>query len=154
MALNKLPVPVSVLTDSYKNGHAFQYPSGEDGIVKEMVAYGECRGPFNKDEKDQRIVFYGIRYIVENFVAVKWTMEDVENMVHFLSTHNAGNTPYPFPRLLFEKFVKENNGYFPVIIESLPEGSVIYPHIPVYQITALGEYASLVTFLETILTMI
>jgi nicotinamide phosphoribosyltransferase len=154
MVLKGLPIPISVLTDSYKNSHGFQYPSGDDGTVTEMVAYGEFRGSFNKDEKDQRIVFYGIRYAIENFVSVQWTMEDVENMANFLSTHNAGNTPYPFPKHLFEKFVKENNGYFPVIIESLPEGSVIYPHIPIYQISALGEYAPLVTFLETIMTQI
>ena len=50
--------------------------------------------------------------------------------------------------------MKEHNGYFPVKIESLAEGSVIYPHVPVYQITAKGKYSRLVTYLETLLTMI
>ena len=53
-----------------------------------------------------------------------------------------------------KKFVKENNGYFPVKIEALPEGTVCYPHVPVYQITAEGDYSRLVTFLETIMTMV
>lgn len=52
------------------------------------------------------------------------------------------------------KFIKENDGYFPVKIESLPEGSVVYPHVPVYVITAEKEYSKLVTYLETILTMV
>jgi hypothetical protein len=61
-------------------------------------------------------------------------------------THNAGGTPYKFPKDLFVKFVtvrtslskfeihtifvtspherfQENNGYFPVVIETLPEVS-------------------------------
>ena len=41
-----------------------------------------------------------------------------------------------------------------MVIKSLPEGSVIYPHVPVFQITAEKEYARLVTYLETLLTMV
>src|SRR4051812_28248640 len=44
---------------------------------------------------------------------------------------------------LFLKFVRENNGYFPVRIEALPEGTVANVHVPVYQIFAEGEYARL-----------
>lgn len=84
----------------------------------------------------------------------KWTIEDLKKSEEFLSTHNAGYEPFPFPKDLFLKFIKENNGFFPVKIEALPEGSVIYPHVPVYVITAEKEYAKLVTYLETILTMI
>ncbi|KIY93199.1 nicotinate phosphoribosyltransferase [Monoraphidium neglectum] len=53
-------------------------------------------------------------------------------------------TRYPFPRDLFAKFVTENDGYFPVKIQALPEGSAI---------TSEDEYAPLCTFLETLLTM-
>jgi nicotinamide phosphoribosyltransferase len=151
-----LPLSMAILTDSYKAGHAFQYPPG----ITSMVAYGECRGPLsetklikgNEGSPDKRIVFYGIRYIVENYIARPWTAWDVEIAAHFYSTHNSANTAYPFPKELFMKFVKENNGYLPVVIESLSEGSVIYPHVPVYQITTEFEYCPLITFLETILT--
>lgn len=50
--------------------------------------------------------------------------------------------------------MKENNGYFPVKIEALPEGTCASVHVPVYQITAEGIYARLITFLETLLTMV
>jgi nicotinic acid phosphoribosyltransferase len=119
-----------------------------------MVAYGEFRTPFEKDKEDERMVFYGIRYIVETYLSRKWTPWDVEAADKFFSTHNAGYQRLPFPKELFLKFIRENDGYFPVTIEALPEGSVIYPHVPVYQITATGEYSRLVTFLETILTMV
>lgn len=55
---------------------------------------------------------------------------------------------------MFRKFVDENNGYFPLTVLSLPEGSVIQPHTPVYIIRAEGEYATLVTFMETLLTKV
>ncbi|KAJ1938394.1 hypothetical protein FBU59_004454 [Linderina macrospora] len=35
----------------------------------------------------------------------------------------------------------------------MPEGSVVYPHIPVYQITARHPYTPLITYLETVLLM-
>jgi nicotinamide phosphoribosyltransferase len=119
-----------------------------------MSAYGEFRCGYDKDAADQRIVFYGIRYIIENYIAKRFTVEEVEQADLFFQTHNAGATAYPFPKDLFLKFVRENDGYFPVTIKALPEGSVIYPHVPVYEITAEKEYAKLVTYLETILTMI
>lgn len=144
-----LTVPVSVLTDSYKASHFLMYPEAEL-----MVAYGEFRGPFQKCQDDHRLIFYGMRYIIENFVNVRWTLEDVDKADQFYRTHNAGFQPYPFPRDLFLEFVRENDGYFPVRIEALPEGTVLTPHVPVYQIFAYKQYARLVTFLETILTQV
>lgn len=141
-------LPIAILTDSYKAGHSFQYPDAQ-----EMVAYGEFRKSYPGID-DERIVYYGIRYIVENYFNKRWTVEDVEQADLFYKTHNVLNTPYPFPKDLFLKFVKENYGYFPVTLESLPEGSVVYPHVPVYQITARGEYSRLVTFMETLLTQV
>lgn len=143
------PVPVSILTDSYKASHYLMYPA-----AKLMVAYGEFRSPFAKDPEDSRFVFYGMRYIIDNYVAVQWTEQDVEMADMFYSTHNAGFKPFPFPKDLFLKFVRENNGYFPVRIEALPEGTVANVHVPVFQIWAKEEFSRLITFLETILTQV
>ncbi|PVV00445.1 hypothetical protein BB560_005171 [Smittium megazygosporum] len=142
-------LPLPVLTDAYKLTHYSLYPE-----ASELSAYAEFRASFNKDEDDHRIVFHGIRYIIENYVSKRWTTDDLDKLRLFASTFNVGNTPYPFPLDLFEKFIAENDGYFPVKIEALPEGSVVYPHVPVLQIVAKDEYSSLVTFLETVLTMV
>jgi nicotinamide phosphoribosyltransferase len=42
------------------------------------MKYGEFRVGYQKDKEDTRIVAYGIRYIIENYIAKRWTMEDVE----------------------------------------------------------------------------
>lgn len=65
-----------------------------------------------------------------------------------------GFTAFPFPKDLFLKFVRENNGYFPVRLEALPEGTAIHARVPVYQITSEGAYAPLCTFLESLLTQV
>lgn len=147
-------IPLSVLTDSYKAGHFLMYPD-----CQKMVAYGEFRSPYplqlkTEKDKDTRFVFYGMRYMLENYIAVPWTEDDVNKADLFYKTHNAGFSQYPYPKDLFMKFVKENKGYFPVKIEALPEGTVANVHVPVYQITAEKEYARLITFLETILTQV
>jgi len=90
-----LDIPMAVMTDSYKATHFMMYPD-----CKHMVAYGEFRAPFNNDKEESRFVSYGIRYIVETFLNRKWTMEEVEKADLFYKTHNAGYTPFPFPKNL------------------------------------------------------
>ena len=134
--------------DSYKAGHSVQYPE-----AKKMVAYGEFRKAFPGVD-DERIVFYGINYIVDKYLNRRWTREELDQAERFYNQHNAGLTPYPFPRDLFESFIEDNGGYFPIKLQALQDGSVIKPHVPVYQITAEGKYSRLVTFLETVLTQV
>jgi nicotinic acid phosphoribosyltransferase len=142
-------IPLPVLTDTYKISHPFQYPDS-----KKMVAYSELRCGYNKDKEDTRILFYGIGYILEHYVNKKWSMDDIEKSEQFFAGHNAAFSSFEWPKDLFLKIVKKHNGYFPVTIEALPDGSVIYPHTPVVVISAENEFSRLVTFLETILTML
>ncbi|KAJ2517617.1 hypothetical protein GGI11_003105, partial [Coemansia sp. RSA 2049] len=141
-------LPLPLLTDTYKACHFALYPE-----MREATAYAEFRSAYDKDENDQRIVFYGIRYVLEQYISRQWTQRDVDLAEAFFATYNAEFKAYPFPRALFNKFVEENNGYFPVRIDSMAEGSVVYPHTPVLQITARDEYAPLITYLETVLLM-
>ena len=50
--------------------------------------YGEFRKGFQltsgkHDEEDKRLIFFGIRYIVETFLNKRWTQQDVENADKF-----------------------------------------------------------------------
>ena len=136
-----------MLADSYKASHFLQYPPS-----RLAVAYGEFRTSYSGDPDDHRFVFYGLRYVIEEVLSVQWTVEDIDSAERFFSTHSAGNGPFAFPRDLFLSFISDHQGYFPVRIEALPEGTVAHPHIPVFQIYARHQYARLVTFLETLLT--
>ncbi|KAJ1898163.1 hypothetical protein LPJ66_002928 [Kickxella alabastrina] len=141
-------LPLPLLTDSYKTSHAALFPAAQ-----KAVAYAEFRHGFGNDSSDERMVFYGLQYIVDQYINRQWTAEDVEMSSHFFSTHNTGHTAFPFPKELFLKFISENNGHFPVRIEAMAEGSVVYPHTVVMQITAEREYSGLVTYLESVLLM-
>ncbi|KAI7836200.1 hypothetical protein COHA_009926 [Chlorella ohadii] len=149
-------LPISILTDSYKPTHYLQYPP-----CTKMVAYGELRQGFDNDPADTRQVFYGLRYILENYVYRRWTLQDVEQADAFFAGHRAPDfSAFPYPRDLFLKFIAENDGrrtagaiaaagasYASL---SLPAS----PLIPALQITAEGPYAPLCTYLETLLTQV
>lgn len=75
---------------------------------KKMVAYGEFRAPYEGDKSDTRFIYYGIQYLLDNFINVRWTEQDVERADLFYKTHNAGFTPYPYPKVLVHLFSANN----------------------------------------------
>lgn len=146
-------IPLGLLTDSYKASHPHMYP-----YAYKMVAYGEMRSSLNivnnKDYPvDQRIIFYGIDYIIKNYISKPITQKSIDDMVSFYKTHCVGGS-YDIPD--FSSFLK--SGHIPVKIYALPEGTVILPHTPVYRIEAYSkdnaECVKLITFFETLLTQV
>ncbi|KAJ2011158.1 hypothetical protein IWW57_006708, partial [Coemansia sp. S610] len=83
-------LPLPLLTDSYKASHFALYPPAQ-----EATAYCEFRHGFDKDTEDERMVFCGLRYIIEQYVARQWTLQDVDMAEAFFRTHNFGFTEYP-----------------------------------------------------------
>ncbi|KAJ9526609.1 hypothetical protein QJQ45_017620 [Haematococcus lacustris] len=118
---------------AYQHHYCSQF--SQSILATAHAQYGEFRVGYAKDDKDTRMVAYGIRYLIENYIAKQWTMQDIDNADTFYRTHMAPlYTEFPFPRSIFEQFVKENNGWFPVKIQALPEGTVTHCRVPVYQV--------------------
>jgi len=151
--------PMTVMTDSYKTTHFLMYEEAE-----EMRAYGECREKFDKID-DNRIVVYGTKYYIENFISRPLSTSDISAARTFLQNHILGprvekqqyfNAAAPLAKTEQMNYLDLllKHGKWPVKIEAMPEGSVIRPNIPIYIITAKDEHSRLCTFLETILTML
>lgn len=64
-----MAVPIAVLADSYKATHPFQYP---DAI--KMVAYGEFRCGYDRDKADTRVVHFGVRHLVEQYLHRRYVL--------------------------------------------------------------------------------
>lgn len=47
------------------------------------MQYGEFRCGYGGDKEDTRIVFYGLRYLLETYLLQQWTLEDVEKCDKF-----------------------------------------------------------------------
>ena len=48
-----------------------------------LLQYGEFRSGYGGDNEDTRMVFFGMRYILENYLLRQWTVEDVEKSEKF-----------------------------------------------------------------------
>lgn len=138
-------IPVSVATDSYKQTHPFMIDD-----AAQMSAYIEARRPFERGE-DTRIVHFGVRYFVERWLLRQWTEADVQEARVFFSTYNAGHTPHAFPEDLFLRFIRDNDGYFPIRLRALPDGTVVHARTPQVVVEADAPYARLVTWFESML---
>ena len=142
-----LTPPFLICTDSYKSGHFLQYPK-----ARKMLAYGEYRKSMFAD--DSRILAAGMRYALEKILNRRITYKDIEEADVWYATHGIANTEFYYPREAWISVVENNNGRIPLDIFSVPDGSVIHPHVPVYTIEANDEYSGLVTWFETVLSQI
>lgn len=154
-------MPILALTDTYKISHMSMY----DKTVTKMIAYGECRSPLKIDKKrieigndidgnvlkENRLINFGLTYIIENYIDKEITEDTIKQIKEFYGTHGFIKGQYPINENLIDNLKGRK---LPVKIYGLPEGTVMLPHTPVYKVVAEGEFAPLVTFLETILTQV
>jgi len=113
--------------DSYKFSHPFAYPDG----IKGMTSYGETRvGP------EQTIVPFGMQMLTKRYLTQVITMADVDAAEEFSINHFGRKL---FAREAWEKVVNVYNGKLPLIIRSVPEGTVMSGGQPIYTVTVLDE---------------
>lgn len=101
-------------TDSYKPSHWLQYPRNTDGTF----FYGSSRGGLH-----DRTVFFGLQYIINEYLTTPITMEQIDEAEEILTQHGV-----PFNRAGWELIVKEHGGYLPLVVYSVPEGSIVTTH--------------------------
>lgn len=96
--------------------------------------------------RKEGMILYGFSEIVESVLNIQLTHEMVDEAV--MKARKMGLT---FPTELFRRVVDEFNGYMPILVECLPEGTWVPKGTPFAQIrnTAKG-FGELVTWLEGI----
>jgi nicotinamide phosphoribosyltransferase len=125
-------------TDSYKFSHAFAYPSNVEG----MSAYIEAR-----TSGRHIIVPFGLQMFVEKFLSTPITRDHIDEAEAFAKEHGV-----PFYREGFEYIVDKWDGYWPVTILAVPEGTPIESGNAIVVIESEDPKAYwAVTFLETAL---
>lgn len=126
------------LTDSYKLSHFSQYPDDTHTVY----SYLEARGGKSDD-----IVFYGLKYYLDNYLSKRVTVEDVNQAEALAQKHGV-----PFNRSGWEYIIREHNGKLPIAIEALPEGSIAKvgePLLLMYNTDRISYW--LVNYLETLI---
>ena len=111
MKMNVLSlISIIVRTDSYKFSQWMQYPKGTTHIS----SYIESRGG------EDVSVFFGPQAFIKDYLLTPITMADIDRAERIVTAHGL-----PFNREGWEIIVREYNGYLPLEIQSVPEGTVM-----------------------------
>lgn len=134
----KLAKNLILNTDSYKVSMFKQYPAGTTGVY----SYIESRGG-----RYDRTVFFGLQAFIKEYLLEPITQADIDIADEILTAHGE-----PFNRAGWQYILDQHNGYLPVVIRAVPEGTVV----PVKNVLATIENTDpecfwLTTWLETAL---
>jgi len=103
-----------ILTDSYKVSHYRQYPPG----TTRLYSYWESRGG-----EFEEIMMFGLQYILSQYLMDPITMDDIDEAEADFAAHFGDKEL--FHREGWERIVNVHNGFIPVRIKAVPEGTVI-----------------------------
>lgn len=120
--------------DSYKLAHAKCYPPNATA----MESYIEARG-------GSHLVFFGLQIFIQDYLLTPITQADINEAADFYAMHGE-----PFDREMWEHILNTYNGYIPVTIKAVKEGTVLPNRNIVAKITCEDPKCfSAASFLET-----
>ncbi len=135
---------IILLTDSYKVSHYKQYPDG----VANVYSYFESRGGAFKDT-----VFFGLHYYLKQWLSKPITQENIEEAAEFWKDHFGSDDL--FNREGWEYILREYDGFLPVSIKAIPEGTVVNTSNALYTIENTDPNCYWLTnYLETLLCQV
>ena len=128
-------------TDSYKFSHYMQYPKG----ATHVTSYIEARG--SKIEGVTEVVLFGLQAYINEVLMTRVTMQHVEQAKAFCEAHG---TPFNYDG--WKIIALDHNGYLPISIEAVEEGTVLPLKNVMVQITNTDERLPwLTSYVETVL---
>lgn len=135
---NLLTQPV-LNCDTYKATHwTFEHPQFE-----KSYGYIEAR----KGGKFDHVQFFGLQYDLRYYLSQRVTCEMIAEAEAELTAHGI-----PFNRALWERIVIQHDGYLPVIVRALPEGTVVDQGTVLVTIESTDpECAGIAAYVETML---
>ncbi len=97
--------------DSYKTSHYLQYPPQ----TSHVSSYIESRGG-----DYEQLVFFGLQAFIKEYLTKPITKEQIDQAEEIILAHGL-----PFNRQGWEYILHKHDGYLPLAIEAIPEGTVI-----------------------------
>ena len=134
----KIAKNIILNTDSYKVSMFKQYPAGTTNVY----SYIESRGG-----RYDKTVFFGLQAFIKEYLLEPINQGDIDIADEILTAHGE-----PFNRAGWQYILDKHNGFLPVVIRAVPEGTVV----PVKNVLATIENTDpecfwLTTWLETAL---
>lgn len=113
---------VIAATDCYKFSHLFVVRRDAESAT----SYIEARGGWSNE-----VVFFGIQAYIREYLNRQITLDIINR-----EERKAKSAMIPFNRAAWLRVLEEFDGYIPVQIQALPEGTVVRPGTVVVQVTS------------------
>jgi nicotinamide phosphoribosyltransferase len=125
-------------TDSYKTSHYLQYPKNTQYIS----SYVESRGGEFKE-----CLFFGLQMFIKEYLTQPITQENIDEAVEIYQAHGV-----PFNKEGWQYILDKHQGFLPIKIESIAEGSIVpTKNVLVQVVNTDPNCAWLTCFVETAL---
>jgi len=125
-------------TDSYKSSHYLQYPPDTEYVS----SYIESRGG-----EFEYGLFFGLQAFVKDYLSVPINLAMIDQAESLLTAHGV-----PFNRAGWLHILEQHQGYLPLRIEAVPEGSLVAnKNILVQVVNTDPTCAWLTSYIETAL---
>lgn len=128
-------------TDSYKTSHWVQYPPN----TRYISSYIEPRGRKNAEFND--VVFFGLQAFIKQYLLTPITQQNILDAADMLVAHGV-----PFNQDGWQAILDKHQGFLPIAIEAIPEGTVLPTKQVVCQVINTDpDFYWLTSYLETAL---
>ena len=125
-------------TDSYKSSHYLQYPPKSEVVS----SYIEARAP-----KGKSTLFFGLQAFIKAYLLTPFTQDDLDEAEAILTAHGL-----PFNSADWAYILEKYEGYLPLEISALPEGSLVPVGTPLVQVVNTdARLPWLTSYIETAL---
>lgn len=125
-------------TDSYKTSHFVQYPKGTEYVS----SYIESRGGIYP-----KTLFFGLQIFIKQYLTKPITLTDINEAEEILAMHGM---PFNYDGWLY--ILNEHNGYLPLDIEAVQEGTLVPTgNVMVQVVNTDPKCAWLTSYIETAL---
>jgi nicotinamide phosphoribosyltransferase len=137
---------IITMTDSYKFTHYNQYPENTEAVYSYFEARSGAR--YNKT------IFFGLQYYLEEYLQGQVvTANKIEEAAKLSKAHFGSDKM--FNRAMWEYILYKNNGFLPIVINAVPEGTPVPVNNVLMTVQNLSPIcAPLTNHLETILSQI
>lgn len=146
--------PIAI-TDSYKLGHASQYPSGTEYVYSNFTPRSDKNFVVPEGYKINKIIWFGLQATIREMVELWDSMffdKDIEEVVSnfsYLIRPFIGDNEFNFQSIVDLHTL----GYLPFHIKSLPEGSRVNIGVPVFTVANTNpKFFWLTNYVETYLS--
>lgn len=123
-------MPQIAKADSYKFSHWKQYPPKTELVSSYIEARG-VSAPFNTGNYVwDKTVFFGAQYYAKTYLTQRVVTE--KSLDRFKGRINAHGEPFNYEG--FKYILEKHDGYMPIRVQALPEGSVVPLSTPLMQV--------------------